>query len=113
MAGVIAGYREIFTGGLTNPASGAEDAEPVILIPVGLPCLERGRLYKKGRSADAKGCLDQSGLRAAPAYTAQLLTILEPTSSIERPILVAKHCSEQRLNRSLTSTHVYPLMGAG
>ena len=26
---------------------GAEDAEPVILIPVGLPCLERGRPYKK------------------------------------------------------------------
>ena len=29
------------------PAPGAEDAEPVFLIPVGLPCLERGRLYKK------------------------------------------------------------------
>ena len=27
--------------------SGAEDAEPVIQIPVGLPCLERGRLVKK------------------------------------------------------------------
>ena len=24
-----------------------EDAEPVIQIPVGLPCLERGRLVKK------------------------------------------------------------------
>ena len=35
------------TGGLTNPAPGAEDAKPVFLIPVGLPCLERGRLYKK------------------------------------------------------------------
>ena len=35
------------TGGLTNPRPGAEDAEPVILVPVGLPCLERGRLYKK------------------------------------------------------------------
>ena len=35
-------------GGLTNPpAPGAEDAEPVILIPVGLPCLKRGRLYQK------------------------------------------------------------------
>ena len=34
------------TGGLT-PAPGTEDAEPVIIIPVGLPCLERGRLYKK------------------------------------------------------------------
>ena len=31
-------------GGLTNPAPGAEDAEPVILIPVGL---KRGRLLKK------------------------------------------------------------------
>ena len=30
-----------------TPAPGAEDAEPVILTPVGLPCLERGRLYKK------------------------------------------------------------------
>ena len=30
-----------------TPAPGAEDAEPVILIPVGLPCLERGRLHKK------------------------------------------------------------------
>ena len=35
------------TGGLTNPAPGAEDAEPVFLIPVGLPCLERGRHIKK------------------------------------------------------------------
>ena len=35
------------TGGLTNPAPGAEDAKLVIIIPVGLPCLERGRLYKK------------------------------------------------------------------
>ena len=36
------------TGGLTNPpAPGAEDAESVILISVGLPCLERGRLHKK------------------------------------------------------------------
>ena len=34
-------------GGLINPAPGAEDAEPVIQIPVGLPCLERGRLVKK------------------------------------------------------------------
>ena len=32
---------------------GAEDAEPVILIPVGLPCLERGRLYKKKPRMDA------------------------------------------------------------
>ena len=39
------------TGGLTTPAPGAEDAEPVILIAVGLPCLERGRrLQKKSRS---------------------------------------------------------------
>ena len=38
---------QLVTGGLTNPAPGAEDAEPVALIPVGLPCLERGRLYKK------------------------------------------------------------------
>ena len=30
-----------------TPDPGAEDAKPVILIPVGLPCLERGRLYKK------------------------------------------------------------------
>ena len=37
-------------GGLTNPRPGAEDAEPVFLIPVGLPCLERGRLYKKNLS---------------------------------------------------------------
>ena len=35
------------TGGLKKPAPGAEDAKPVILIPVGLPCLERGRLIKK------------------------------------------------------------------
>ena len=34
-------------GGLTNPAPRAEDAEPVILILVGLPCLERGRLTHK------------------------------------------------------------------
>ena len=26
----------------------AEDAKPVFLMPVGLPCLERGRLVKKG-----------------------------------------------------------------
>ena len=30
-----------------TPDPGAEDAELVILTPVGLPCLERGRLYKK------------------------------------------------------------------
>ena len=30
-----------------TPAPGAEDAEPVSLIPVGLPCLKRGRLNKK------------------------------------------------------------------
>ena len=30
-----------------TPAPGAKDAELVILIPVGLPCLKRGRLYKK------------------------------------------------------------------
>ena len=35
------------TGDLTNPRPGAEDAEPVIQIPVGLPCLKRGRLVKK------------------------------------------------------------------
>ena len=35
------------TGDLTNPAPDAEDAEPVDLISVGLPCLERGCLYKK------------------------------------------------------------------
>ena len=28
---------------------GAEDVEPVFLIPVSLPCLERGRLYNKKR----------------------------------------------------------------
>ena len=32
---------------LQTRAPGAEDAEPVILIPVGLPCLERGRLLQK------------------------------------------------------------------
>ena len=36
------------TGGLTNPAPGAEDAEPVTLILLGLPCLERRSLVKKG-----------------------------------------------------------------
>ena len=41
------------TGGLTNPAPGAEDAEPVILIPVGLPCLERGRLSKKKSDSES------------------------------------------------------------
>ena len=35
------------TGGLTNPRPGAEDAEPVVLMPVGLPCLERGRFIQK------------------------------------------------------------------
>ena len=35
------------TGGLTNPTLGAEDAEPIILILVGLPCLKRGCLNKK------------------------------------------------------------------
>ena len=34
------------TDGLKKTAPGADDAEPVILIPVGLPCLKRGRLYK-------------------------------------------------------------------
>ena len=30
-----------------KPVPGVEDAELVIQIPVGLPCLERGRLVKK------------------------------------------------------------------
>ena len=34
-------------GGLINPPPGAEDGEPVIQIPVGLPCLKRGHLEKK------------------------------------------------------------------
>ena len=34
-------------GGLTNPRPGVEDTDPVILIPGGLPCLERGRLLQK------------------------------------------------------------------
>ena len=35
------------TGGLTPDA---EDAEPVLLIPVGLPCLERGHFKKKSKT---------------------------------------------------------------
>ena len=35
------------TGGLTTPAPGAEEAKLVILIPMGLPCLERGLFVKK------------------------------------------------------------------
>ena len=34
-------------GGLITPAPGAENAEPVVQIPVGLPCLGRGRCNKK------------------------------------------------------------------
>ena len=34
------------TSDLITLAPGAEDAEPFIQIPVGLPCLERGRLVK-------------------------------------------------------------------
>ena len=32
---------KVSTGGLKTPAPSTEDAEPVTLIPVGLPCLER------------------------------------------------------------------------
>ena len=35
------------TGGLKTPAPGADNAKPVFLIPVGLPCLKRGRLSQK------------------------------------------------------------------
>ena len=35
------------TGGIITSAPGAEDAEPVIQILVGLPCLERGCLVKR------------------------------------------------------------------
>ena len=35
------------TGGLINPAPGTKDAKPDIQIPVGITCLERGRLVKK------------------------------------------------------------------
>ena len=35
------------TGGLKKTAPDAEDAEPVILIPVGLPCFKRGRPLQK------------------------------------------------------------------
>ena len=41
-----------------TPAPGAENAEPVTLIPVGFPCLERGRLYKKKLYID---CLQEAG----------------------------------------------------
>ena len=80
-------HREVYhTGGLKKTAPGTKDAEPVIQIPVGLPCLKRGRLVKKGRSTrysnpvmkfsagGAKGCSDHR-FRAPPAYTAQLLTL--------------------------------------
>ena len=40
------------TGGVINPTPGAEDAKRVIQIPVGLPCLERGRLAKKKPSRE-------------------------------------------------------------
>ena len=40
---VMAKIKSIYKG-----IVGTEDAEPVIQIPVGLPCLERGRLVKKG-----------------------------------------------------------------
>ena len=33
--------------GLINPATGADNTEPVFQIPVGLPSLERGRRVKK------------------------------------------------------------------
>ena len=35
------------TGGLTTPALGTEDAEPAILIPVGLACLKRQKKVLK------------------------------------------------------------------
>ena len=35
------------TGGLINPAPGADNTEPVFQILVGLPNLERGRRVKK------------------------------------------------------------------
>ena len=38
------------TGGLINRRPWRKDAEPVIQTPVGLPCLERGRLVKKRES---------------------------------------------------------------
>ena len=42
------------TGGLTNPAPGAEEAKPVILIPVGLPCLESYILVSTGEEEEIK-----------------------------------------------------------
>ena len=35
------------TGGLTDPCPGAEDVQPVLVIPVYLPCLNRGHRDKK------------------------------------------------------------------
>ena len=37
-------------GGLTNPYPGAEDVEPVVLIPVDLPSLSRGHRDEKKAS---------------------------------------------------------------
>ena len=64
------------TGGLTNPAPGAEDAEPVILIPVGLPCLERGRLYKKStpRKQPLSASTPSRAPFATPAYSGSAYT---------------------------------------
>ena len=52
------------TGGLTNPAPGVEDAEPVILIPVGLSCLKRGRLLKKTPNQEINGMYRHCLLKA-------------------------------------------------
>ena len=45
------------TCGLINPAPGAENAEPVLLIPVGLPCLKRGRLLQRKDECEGVECV--------------------------------------------------------
>ena len=47
----------INAGDLTNPAPGAEDAEPVALIPVSLLCLKRERLNNKNAQKCVGQCL--------------------------------------------------------
>ena len=56
------------TGGLTNPrrAPGVEDAEPVALIPVGLPCLERGCLVSKEGAFTQKREVYRDGQASLP-----------------------------------------------
>ena len=66
-----------------------EDAEPVILIPMGLPCLERGRLLQKKIDSVSNGSPEKKigrllrsvGVAATFSFEINYVKVFSPISS--------------------------------